>query len=150
LLNPEIHWRAECILIWYQALIARSPTSRDYVDWLEPFVKKDAFKDPTYHDFWLHDVKAETVPLNRLMGLVGDYQTDHKITHGNAQDQIHAGNLLNADLFLTADRAYHAVLGDVVTHHYPEVKCPVLLDRNAPSALEALSSAMKQFDLRAH
>ncbi len=129
-------------MAWYQALVVRSPASRDYADWLDPYVKEAAFNDPTYARFWLQDVRAENIPRNRLVGLVTYYQVHHKIAHGNAEDQIHAGNLLDVDLFITADRAYYAVLLEVVNRHFTGVARPLLLDRRAPSALGELSAAL--------
>ena len=140
--DPEMYWRADCLMAWYQALVARSPASRDYADWLDPYVKEAAFNDPTYTRFWLQDVRAENVPRNRLVSLVTYYQMHHKIAHGNAEDQIHAGNLLDVDLFFTADRAYYAVLLEVVNRHFTGIARPLLLDRRAPSALGALSAAL--------
>src|SRR5262249_41527360 len=62
--NPEIYWRAACIMVWYNAMIVRSPASRDYADWLDPYVREEAFKDSTYNCFWLQDVRAENVLRN--------------------------------------------------------------------------------------
>jgi hypothetical protein len=140
--DPEIFWRAACMVVWYNALVVRAPGSRDYTDWLAPYVKEEAFQGSTYTQFWLQDVKAECVPRNRLLGLVNYYQTSHKITHGNATDQLHASHLLDSDLFFTADRAYHTVLLEVLNRHFPSVALPILLNRSAQSALGELSSAL--------
>jgi hypothetical protein len=142
LCDPEMFWRADCLMAWHNALVIRSPASRDYADWLDPYIKEAAFNDPTYKRFWLQDIRAEKVPRNRLVSMVTYYQMHHKIAHGNAEDQIHAGNLLDVDLFFTADRAYHTVLLEVVSRHFTNVARPVLLDRRAPSALSELSSAL--------
>jgi hypothetical protein len=67
---------------------------------------------------------------------------NYKITHGNAADQIHAGNLLDVALLFTVDRAYHAVLLEVAERHFPGVARPILVDRHALSALRELCSAI--------
>jgi hypothetical protein len=140
--DPEMYWRASSLMVWHSALAIRTPASRDYADWLSPYVKEDAFSEPTYFEFWLEDVKAENVPRNRLMGLVRYYQLRRKITHGNARDQLHANHLLDADVFFTADQAFYACLVEVVEKHLVGPARPILLNRSAQSALGELSGAL--------
>jgi hypothetical protein len=90
------------------------------------------------------------MPLNRISGLAKYYQLKRKITHGNAADQLHASRWYKADLFITCDEAFHGVLTDIATQHYPEKPIPMLADRSAASLagqLEAFitkSSAMNR------
>lgn len=142
--DPEMYWRVDCAMVWFNAMVTRHPASRDYADWLDPYLKNDAFKDSTYGKFWLEDVEAENTPLNRLTGLVGFYQLKHRITHGNFMDQLHANNLVSADVFLTADRAFYKVLMEVTGHHFPNAARPVLINKNAPSALEEIRRCLEE------
>lgn len=143
--QPEIFWRVDCLMAWHNALALKATASRDYADWLQPYVKTEAFSDSTYADFWINDVSAKNVPYNRLTALVAYYQTKYKVTHGNSQDQIHANHLLDVDVFFTADKTFHKVLVDIVNNHYRERTVPILINRGASSALEEISAALINF-----
>ena len=112
--DPEVYWRFESLSTWHAAIVVRSKVSRDYADWLDPFLKNGAFEDPSYERFWLHDASANNLPLNRLTGLVAFYQLKRKITHGNAADQQtglqlgHGGDVLH-DLQPRRPAQYHHV-----------------------------------------
>lgn len=140
--DPEIYWRAECLQVWYNAIALQCAASRDYADWLCPYVREDAFSEATYIDFWMKEVNADRVPRNRLVGLVSFYQAEHKIGHGNGLDQTHASSIFDAHAFLTADRAFWKVLTEVVEKHFPTLPPPIFVDRSAPSALEQLKSTL--------
>lgn len=141
--DPHVFWRQECLAVWYNAVAYGEPATRDYADWLKPHLRDGAFDDESYQDFWIGEVEAERVPKNRLTSLVSFYQMAHKITSGNSQDQNHASYVLDVDAFLTADRAFHAVLVDVVAKHFPHVRVPVLLDRNAGSVVQQLRASLE-------
>lgn len=141
--DPEVFWRFDCLQVWYNAIEVRSPSSRDYADWLGPYLRSGCFRDPSYSSFWFKEVDSNALPLNRLTGLVAFYQLQNKITHGNAADQLHANHWLRSDLFVTADRAFHEILTDVAIH-YPNRPRAALIDRSATSAsvqLERLLSS---------
>src|ERR1017187_2377110 len=136
--NPEVYWRVESLQSWYNAIEHHSPASRDYDDWLGPYLRPGCFRDPTYHSCWLTEVRNEALPLNRLTGLVSFYQLQQKITHGNAEDRLHATHWFASDLFITADRAFHDVLTTTATNHYPNRPLPVLIDRSGNSVAAQL------------
>lgn len=136
--DPEIRWRFECLSVWHNAIVKRVPESRDYADWLLPYLREGAFEHTDYAKFWLEDVEAARIPKNRICGLVNFYQQEFKITHGNPADQIHTSNLLDADIFVTADKAFYSVLKKIIGNHFPGRSKPVLLNRGAESALEEL------------
>jgi len=71
------------------------------------------------------------------MGIMAYHQTEAKYTHGNAFDALHANYLLGPDLFVTADRAFYAVLNRV--REFLDRPANVLLmERSAESALAEL------------
>lgn len=142
--DPEVFWRIEGLQVWYNAIEGRDPSSRDYHDWLAPFLKPGSFKDPSYESLWLQELSAAAMPLNRLVGLVSFCQLEHKVSHGNAADQLHAGHWLREDLFFTADTAFHQVLKKVADVHFPQKPKPVLLDRGAPSCVKQVEAILKQ------
>jgi hypothetical protein len=63
---------------------------------------------------------------------VSYYQLEHKFTHGNAADQIHASSWLTNDLFITADRDFFEVLSAAATR-YSTRRAPVFVDRGKES-----------------
>ena len=144
LADPEVFWRVESLVVWYNAIEGRKPSSRDYFDWLAPYLKPGSFKDPSYHSFWLHEASGEEMPLNKLVGLVNFYQLEHKVTHGNAADQLHACHWLRQDLFLTADSAFHNVLAQIANVHFPRTPKPVFIDRQGSSCVTQVESILRR------
>jgi hypothetical protein len=142
--DPEIYWRFDCLQVWYNAIERCSPASRDYADWLGPYLRSGSFRDHSYASFWLTEVTSDALPLNRLTGLIAFYQLQKKITHGNAVDQLHAGHWLTSDLFVTADRAFHDILSNVATNHYPSRPKPALIDQSATSATTQLEGFLSR------
>ncbi|GAP12726.1 hypothetical protein LARV_00462 [Longilinea arvoryzae] len=135
--GPENFWRFGCWKIFYDAIVKRIPESRDYADWLLPYIKDKSFTSPSYSVFWMENVRAEKVQKNRISSLVDFYQVKHKIGHGNFGDQMHACYLLDVDIFVTADKPYYKVLLDL-DNHFPKHAKPILLDRSNSSALDEL------------
>ena len=113
-----------------------------------PYLRTGSFRDPSYHSFWLNEVISDALPVNRLTGLIAFYQLQKKITHGNAVDQLHAGHWLTSDLVVTADRAFHEILFNVATHHYPSRPRHALIDRSATSATAQLERLLSSRDQR--
>jgi len=96
--DPEVFWRVVGLQVWYNAIERQIPSSRDYYDWLAPYLKPGSFKHPSYRALWLEEISGESMPLNRLTGLVEFYQMPSG-GHGNATDQLHAGHWLRQDFF---------------------------------------------------
>lgn len=143
LLDADLFWRVNNLLSWFEAISRRSPSSRDYADWLLPYIRDNAFKTRTlsYSDFWMKQVREEKVPKNRITALVDFYQMKHKITHGNAGDQMHACHMLDVDVFATADKAYYQVLREV-KNHFTNCANVVFLKRGAESAIDEIKNAL--------
>lgn len=143
LANPEVYWRAEGMAVWYNAIVMKDPACRDYADWLGPYLKPQAFRDDSYGPFWLNEVLADSMPSNRLTGLVAYYQLRDRITHGNPADQLHACHWLSADVFFTADRAFHRALDQAACSHFQGGRRPILLDRSAHSCAAQLDEVLR-------
>ncbi|MHB8996167.1 MAG: hypothetical protein ACYC63_13050 [Armatimonadota bacterium] len=136
--DPEAYWRMNCLQVWHEAIVRRVEASRDYADWLGPFLKEGAFTDvKSYSSFWMCEARGEALRRNRISGLVDYYQLDGRVTHGNAGDQLHAVHLLDVDAFITADRPFHDVLLNVIPHEDRAARV-ALLKRNEPSVTEEL------------
>ena len=139
--DPETYWRAECLLAWSHALNDQNPSTRDYADWLRPFLRNGAFSSHEYPQFWLQEISSTDCPKNRLSGLVSFYQLDFKITHGNAADAQHACHALDADIFLTADRAFFDSLAKTA-RHYSRFARICFVERGSLSVLPFIQKAL--------
>jgi hypothetical protein len=135
----EVFWRSALMLIWKAALVDRKPASRDYFDWVAPYLGRRQLDG--FADFWIKDVEADLVPRNRLPLIVEYYQGHRKWGHGNPADSQHACQLLDCDAFVTADRAFYDILLAAAAH-YPRAAELVLLDRSAPNVVEQLAPAL--------
>lgn len=142
--SPEDYWRMEAASVWRSALLEHNPASRDYNDWLSPYLRINAFRDPGYTDFWLKEVNSDNLPLNRFVGLVSFFQTKFKISHGNALDQIHGGNFLLYDHFVTADVGFSSVLSEANYCLTKPTAFPILLKRANGGVLDELSKALNE------
>ena len=141
--DAEQAWRSDCLMVWYHAIVMQNPSSRDYFDWLDPYLIEDAFYDSSYPQFWLRDVKAERVPYSRVTGLAAFYQLEHKITHGNAIDVLHASKMLSSDVFLTADRGLFHVLGSIGLHFNGGIAKPALVNQSSVTAVDGIRTALE-------
>jgi hypothetical protein len=140
-LEPDLFWRIECLITWFEAISKKIPESRDYADWLLPYIRDNAFGAPTYPDFWLNRVKEKNVPRNRMSSLVYLYQMKYKVTHGNSNDQEHACHVFDVDVFLTADKAFYKTLEWAIPHFTDTAKI-TFIDRRAPSPFEEITRAI--------
>lgn len=138
--DPDFYWRSENLILWNEAIINRIPESRDYADWLMPYISENAFLSPSYPHFWMEAVRAHKVNKNRISSLVSYYQLKHKVTHGNPGDQMHACHLLDSDLFFTADKSYYHVLQETCAH-FSDHATIILLDRSNISALDEIKKS---------
>jgi hypothetical protein len=84
------------------------------------------------------------MPLNKLVGLVNFYQLQHKVTHGNAADQMHACHWLREDLFFTADSAFYDVLTQIANAHFARTPKPVFIDRQESSCVNQVEPILRQ------
>jgi hypothetical protein len=136
--DPEIAWRTECCTSWFNAIVVKHPTSRDYADYLGPHLKPQAFVDSAMTtDFWMRQVEGKNLPLNRTAGLSNYFQLRHKISHGNAVDALHACYLHDVDIFVTADKPFAAVLHEVAKLIVRPARV-LLINRAATSTLSEL------------
>jgi hypothetical protein len=142
--SPEAYWRSDNADCWSAAVVNRNPSSRDYADYLLPYLVDDAFLDPSYDKFWMIDVVGENMPRNRISGLSSFFQLQHKLGHGNSFDALHANYLLDVDLFVTADRAFQKVLCQICAHTTRPLAKPVLIDRARASAVEVIDEVLTE------
>jgi hypothetical protein len=112
--DAEQAWRICCLTAWHAAIVERQQSSRDYLDYLGPYLKKEAFRDmKDAASFWLTEVDGARTRLNRAVGLAQHFQVSRRLQASNAGDVIHAAYLLEAEVLVTADRRFELVLKDV-------------------------------------
>jgi len=128
--DQEEYWRADCAMSWYEAIVRRQPASRDYADFLDPYLKEDAFVDGTYASFWKNDANPQNLPLNRITGLTSFFQLNSKIGHGNAYDALHANYASDCDIVLTCDKAFFTVLSNMHQFLGGKFARPLFIDRS--------------------
>lgn len=139
--DPEAFWRAECLLAWSEAIINESPSSRDYSDWLAPYLKRGVFLSNDYPSLWLADIGQFETPKNRLSSLITYFQLEAKITHGNSVDSFHACHALDVQHFFTADRVFYETLYKT-SKYFPRFASLHFVDRAAQSTLPFFEKAM--------
>lgn len=137
----DLWWRQSSRQAWIGALVERDPASRDLYDWASPHLWIPYITIRDADRFWYIDIESERMPIHQAMMFTDYYQRCHRITHGNAYDQLHAAHLLNADVFLTADKAFYNVLHEV-SAQLPGSATPVLVERGADSAAEEICRAV--------
>jgi hypothetical protein len=107
-------WRINCLTAWHAAIVERREYARDYLDYLGPYLNKEAFRDKRDGaSFWLREVNGARMPLNRTVGLAQHFEVSRKLQASNAGDVLHAAYLLETQLLVTADRRLALVLADV-------------------------------------
>ena len=140
--DPGTFWRLESLMAYDAALLQAHPSSRDLADWLLPYLNGQALEFGGFVTFWLNDVRAEEVPLNRLAGTISYVQLNTKITHGNSIDQLHACQAFEVDALVTADRGlYDAIVASKSIGAAGSAKV-CLVDRAASSALTEIERAL--------
>jgi hypothetical protein len=118
--DAEQAWRITCLTAWHAAIVERRPSSRDYLDYLGPYLTTEAFRDKQdAASFWLAEVDGARMKLNRAVGLAQHFQVFRKLQASNAGDIIHAAYLLEAEVLLTADRRFEFGLERCCRHHWP-------------------------------
>jgi hypothetical protein len=138
----EIYWRGQSANNYARALLRGSAALSDYRDWVEPHLQsKFVLAGDDHARFWFIDVKAENVPMNRITGLVSYQQMQGKYSHGNAYDSLHANYILHADVFVTADQGFHAVLTQI-REHVNEAAEVLFVNRAAESAYSEIEEAL--------
>lgn len=146
ILEPETFWRIDSLMVYHAAIVQRFKPSRDYADWLLPYIREDAFRSPTYSNFWVEQIKSAKVPKNMMSSLVSFYQMKYKITHGNPNDQIHACHLTDVDVFFTADKPFYKILEQVIPH-FAQTSKVMLIDRGAPSAFGEIKKEIESLKI---
>lgn len=109
-------YRYEIFTISRRAAVTGEDTT--FADWLGAYVDLPRLtKDPEgFTKFWFTEIEKARVPRHWLRWAVRQAQMSMKVTGGNPYDDQHSSYLLDCDIFLTADRAFHRALQLVHKH----------------------------------
>ncbi len=125
-------WRRDISLLWWFNLItltnqvnnerfrnsitgsAFRNVSTTYADWTFPWIDRGTLRNDRagWNRFWYRTVPAQSVPRSWLRWAVSLAQTDFRIGNGTGMggDQQLSCYLVDADIFITADKAYSNTL----------------------------------------
>lgn len=137
--RPIDAWRHEIATIWWHGLVTvprRARKTRDdttLLDWVFPWVKPGSIASDrsSWNSLWYYEADITSVPRNWLHWAVFTAQLTSKAgdkAPGNPVDAQHASYLPDADVFITADRRYAAVLAHVLPHAPVSVPIVRLVD----------------------
>lgn len=114
-------WRFELMTFFWKELVHKRrwvqfPTlDSTFADWIGCHV--DLYGGISnfdeYNEFWLYQVQKDEIPRNWLRWAIHWAQMRQRITAGNPADAQHASFLLDADIFVTADKALIEVLSSL-------------------------------------
>jgi hypothetical protein len=144
-------WRVICMATFWRALVVvpnrAQWTGEDttFADWIGSYVslQRMAKDRADFNRFWYCEVQASSMPRNWLRWAIDVAQWERRITESNPGDAQQGSWLVHADIYLTADRRFAQVL-DMVKPHFPgsSIAAIRIVDRNAPSAVEAIAQVL--------
>ncbi|MGY1748839.1 hypothetical protein [Modestobacter sp. SYSU DS0511] len=119
--RPIAAWRLETrdqlahSLLSLRARGALGGPKNTFADWVGAYVDLDRLAGdlPGFSRLWLEEVESGEVLRSWLRRTLEVVQLRRKVTHGNPVDNQHAAYLPDCDVFITRDKAYAAVLGEV-------------------------------------
>jgi hypothetical protein len=106
-------WRVEVGQRYWEYLIGRPGRDADTIrDFLESYIHPEiATADPNdFRALWFEELTAPALKRDWLLAAVSYTQTAFKLNDSNVRDQQHSAYLVDADLFLSADRRLVEVL----------------------------------------
>jgi hypothetical protein len=117
-------WRVEGMVTWWAGLFSERGGSA-YQDWASPFLDLRLIEADraSWEQFWLDDLPEYCIPTIWVRATFGDHQALRGNSSGTPADNQIVSYLINADLFLSADKAFIASIDDLRQH------CPWQLAR---------------------
>lgn len=140
-------WRAEMsVFYWHNLVTRRRQQAWDltWVDWVEPWVNLEAMSRDRadYNLFWYRDLTIRDVARSWLAHAVSYMQLATKLGRGNAADAQHSSYLVNADLFVSADKRYIQTLEAVRPFSPVEFARTAVVEADASNVIAALWRAL--------
>ncbi|WP_143876138.1 hypothetical protein [Nocardia fluminea] len=143
--DPVETWRAETMRYYIEALLrpgsAQSSAARE---WLEPWVDLAAMRRelPSFVRLFLYETEPARLPRSWLRWAIQVLQGTRTTSPGTPVDNQIASYLVEADIFVTADKAFAAIVQRVVDEGVIDIATPVLVSADTcVSSLERLLSS---------
>lgn len=141
---PDHFWRMQSAVGWWRGAFQGDIRRSEMRDYLVPHLSPRQIDPEAWIRFWLAEVDAAAVPVTRVKGLVGYFQSDKRVEAGNWGDINHAASAVGRDLFLTADRAFYQTLVKVRGALLGTgIAAPLLVNRAAPDIYVEIKTVLK-------
>ena len=128
--RPVETWRAETMIYYIEALLMRnSPQSPTAREWLEPWVNLAAIKNhlPSFASFFLYETDPLHLSRSWLRWALRTLQATRKTGPGTPVDNQIGSYLVDADLLVTADKVFVAIIERIRKEEVIQVARPVLV-----------------------
>ncbi len=143
--DPVATWRAETMGYYMEVLLrqqlAQSPAERE---WLEPWIDLTAMRNdlPSFARFILYETDASHLPRNWLRWAVRTLQATRKTSAGTPVDNQIGSYLVDADVFVTADKVFYSIVQRIVDESVVQIATPILTSKS--SCVSALTTLLRQ------
>ena len=142
-------WRLETLLLYRHQLLDRSvrtdrnPSGSTLAEWADAWLKLTQVRREieSFNVFWLYEVAAAQVPRAWLAWGIGLAQLEAKAQRSNGLDVQHSAYLLDADVFLSADRRFVTALAWLHEHRSTDFAEPRWVAAEG-SVVEAIADAL--------
>lgn len=108
----EAHWRTTAAVQLISALFPEKARERFSVLYFAYF-DRSQMEPRELASFFQQEVDGDELPRSRVLGMTDYFQRRYEVTAGNWMDQGHSTELLNVDVLVTRDRAFHSILSDL-------------------------------------
>ena len=143
-------WRLETAYLYRHQVLGRAvrtnhePAGSTLAEWADAWLKLDAIRRDvgSFNEFWYYEVDVTAFPRNWLSWALYWIQLRSKLLRSNGADVQHAAYLVDADLFLSADRRFIRGLSELRESSPVRFAEPRLIPGEG-SIVEAIESALE-------
>jgi hypothetical protein len=128
--NPVETWRAATMQYYIDALLKRDTAQSSAPrEWLQPWIDFDVMQKnlPSLISLFLYETDASRLPRNWLRWALQTLQGTRKTSPGTPVDNQIGSYLLDADLFVTADKVFVSIVQRVANEAVVQIATPVLV-----------------------
>jgi hypothetical protein len=131
--NPVETWRAEAMRYYIEALLKRDTAQSSAPrEWLEPWIDFAAMRNdlPSFARLFLYETDTSRLPRSWLRWALQTLQATRKTSPGTPVDNQIGSCLVEADLFVTADKVFVSIVRRVANEAVVQIAIPVLVTRD--------------------
>lgn len=128
--EPVETWRAETMGYYFDALLnPKSGQSPAAYEWLEPWIDLAAIRHymPSFARLFLYETDVSRQPRSWLRWAVRTLQATRKTSPGTPVDNQIGSYLVDADIFVTADKIFTAIVQRIGDEAVVRIATPVLV-----------------------